>query len=68
MAFVAKFDGTYWDADVSSQLSFDSPWCHNQAAEDDVANDMHNTAVQEFVDKLKAGRLTIAVVKEGSED
>ena len=48
-------DTRYYDADVSREVSFDSPWAISELDADDKANDMHDTVVNELVDKLKKG-------------
>lgn len=54
MAFFAKKNDGYWDADVSKQISFDSPWYvkHLLISSDQNANDMHETVVKELINKL----------------
>lgn len=55
MAFEARFDGRYWDADVSNQLYFDSDWAIGEITEgsDDLANEMHEKVVKELAQKIK---------------
>ena len=54
MAFHAKKDGKFWDADVHKQIHFDSPW--NWKLKDELkANDGHIKVVNEIVNKLKSG-------------
>jgi hypothetical protein len=55
MAFYAAFDGRYWDADVSRQISFESPWCISEVDADDRANDQHEAVVWEISDRLASG-------------
>lgn len=58
MAFHAKLvDNRYWDADVSKQIYFDSPWAIDKIDADDKANDMHEIVVTEISDKLSLGYL-----------
>jgi len=47
----------YWDADVSYQIDFDSPWTIDTIGNDSdmKANDMHEKVVDEFIWKLKTG-------------
>jgi hypothetical protein len=53
MAFHAhRVDDRYWDADVSRQIFFDSPWAIGEIDADDKANDMHDNVVFEIIDKL----------------
>lgn len=56
MAFHSDPEDTrYYDADVSREVSFDSPWAISELDADDKANDMHDTVVKELVDKLQKG-------------
>jgi len=55
MAFHAEHDGRYWDADVSREIHFDSPWAIADLDADDRANDMHETVVNEITARLDAG-------------
>jgi len=55
MAFYAKYDGRYWDADVHGQISFDAPWAIEEIDADDRANDMHEAVLVEFIKKLTNG-------------
>lgn len=55
MVFHAKYDGRYWDADVSREVSFDSPWCVNIIDGDDIANNQHEAVVEELTNKLQQG-------------
>jgi len=55
MVFHAKHDGRYWDADVSREVSFDSPWAVNKVDGDDIANDQHEVVVAELSNKLEKG-------------
>ena len=57
MAFYAKWDERYWDADVSRQIYFDSPWAINIVDADDKANDMHEIVVSELVQCLKNNKI-----------
>ena len=57
MAFYAEFDGRYWDADVTREISFDSNWSLAEVDADDRANDMHEAVVDEISLKLKSGIL-----------
>lgn len=59
MAFRAKKDGPYWEADVSKQLSFNSDWaiCADSVNKlpddvDNVANDMHEKIVSELMEGM----------------
>lgn len=54
MAFKAQKEGAYWEADVTKQLDFESNWAldyFNDSSDND-ANEMHDTVVAEFVEKL----------------
>lgn len=55
MAFEAKREGSYWEADVCQQLDFDSDWCIEGVTEDSDlrAGEMHEAVVAEFVAKLE---------------
>ena len=55
MAFRARKEGPYWDADVGKQIYFKSEWaiCANSLKElppasDNLANDMHDAVVAEL--------------------
>ena len=55
MAFGAKKEGPYWDADVGKQISFESEWaiCAKSVEKlpkdaDNVANAMHDAVVAEL--------------------
>ena len=55
MAFEAKMDGIYWDADVEKLIPFDSNWALNECNfnSDQRANDMHDKVVEELIEKIK---------------
>ena len=55
MAFEAKQDGIYWDADPEKQIDFDSLWAINHCGYDSefLANEMHDKAVTELSEKIK---------------
>jgi len=57
MAFEAKENGVYWDADVSKDVEFDSVWSihHIKRDTDAEAQEMHEKVVKELVDKLEKG-------------
>lgn len=61
MAFRAKFDGRYWDADVSEEISFDSPWAVKNLEDDDIANDQHEQVVAELTQRLEAGEFDVPI-------
>lgn len=62
MAFNAKFAHGYWDADVTEEIVFESPWalcaetweelCTTYPQVDNSANDMHEAVVAELTQKL----------------
>ena len=52
MAFHAKYDGRYWDANVSQQIDFESEWAIAELDADDKANDMHEAVVAEITSRL----------------
>ena len=55
MAFKAKQNGIYWDADTSNTIDFDSAWAIHDCAEDSEfrANEMHDKVVAELSEKIK---------------
>jgi len=55
MAFDAKFDGKYWDADVSREIEFDSNWSLPEIDMENEANEMHQNVIDEIVSKMKSG-------------
>ena len=56
MAFHAKpKDKRYYDADVTREVQFDSPWSISIIDADDAANEMHEQVVKEITDKLEKG-------------
>jgi len=56
MAFHAiKGDTRYHDADVSREVSFESPWSISEIDADDQANLMHEMVVEELMDKMERG-------------
>ena len=66
MAFEAKEDDGYWEADVSKGIFFDSNWTicaqsweqlvTNYPNVDNDANNMHDTVVKELSEKIKLER------------
>lgn len=52
MAFHAEYDGRYWDADVTREVDFDSPWMISEVDAADRANIMHEIVVQELMEKM----------------
>lgn len=57
MAFEAKFDNPYLDIDVSKPIEFDSNWAIGEinSNSDLIANDMHETVVEELSKKILEG-------------
>lgn len=55
MAFHAKFDGTYWDADVTKEYPFETNWAIPYIKEqtDKEANEMHENIVKEIINNIK---------------
>lgn len=55
MAFKAKQNGIYWEADTSNPTDFDSEWVIHDCAEDSElrANEMHDRVVAELSEKIK---------------
>lgn len=61
MAFEAKKEGAYIEADVSKELSFDSEWSISYENFDDIPEDidniadkMHEAVVNEFIARMEA--------------
>ena len=54
MAFKAKFEDPYWEADVENQIEFESPWSLNEKEResDHKANKMHDLVVAEISAKM----------------
>ena len=59
MAFEAKYEAPYWDADVTKRLSFNSEWaiCAESITKlpldaDNLANEMHDKVVDEIAGVL----------------
>lgn len=54
MAFEAKKEGIYWEADVSKEISFNSEWAIGELKQetDQKANDMHEKVVEEIIKGL----------------
>ncbi len=55
MAFHANNDTRYYDADVSHQVYFESPWAISEIDADDKANDMHENVINELTERLNNG-------------
>lgn len=61
MAFMVDADDVrYQDADVSKQVTFDSPWCIDRLDADDEANNMHDTVVKELKMRMSQGEMLYA--------
>ena len=59
MAFHAKWDNRYWDADVRRQVYFESEWAIAEPDADDRANDMHEAVVSEITRHMENGELFV---------
>lgn len=59
MAFHAKREGPYWEADVQRDVQFNSPWSLNEAKhESDLKMDkQHERVVAEISRKMAAGKI-----------
>lgn len=64
MVFRAKKEGAYWDADICDEYSIDSNWeiCADSPKQlpydvDNKADILHETIVEEFIDKLITGKI-----------
>jgi hypothetical protein len=55
MAFHAAYDGRYWDADVTREVLFESPWMVREVEADDIANDQHDAVVSEIEQRIVNG-------------
>jgi len=55
MAFHAKFEGGFWDADVSREVQFNSRWSYASIEDEQAANDGHYKVVEEICQKLESG-------------
>jgi hypothetical protein len=57
MAFWAKKEGAYWDADVQKQVDFDANWRIEKITDDsdNKANEMHDAVVAELSTLEKEG-------------
>ena len=57
MAYKAEYVDPYWEADVASQVPFDSPWMLGEAERESdlAANNMHEAVVDEIARKLEGG-------------
>ena len=57
MAFKAKKEGIYWEADVRKPVDFDSQWESSITDDDNKLNDMHESVVNELLLKIMRGSL-----------
>ena len=55
MAFPASFDGRYWDADHSKEISIHGEWATSDPLGDDTANNIHEAVVDEFMGRITSG-------------
>lgn len=62
MAFWAKFDGEFWDADVSKEIGFESPWRYDKVDMELKANEGHYKVIEELSTKLQDGSLKAPLV------
>lgn len=53
-----KNDLRYHNADLLREITIESPWYISEVDADDKANIMHDTVVEEIVERLKAGEFT----------
>ena len=56
MAFKARKDGVYWEADIGNEFPFESNWAidHLEQETDKEADEMHEKVVKEISKKLLA--------------
>jgi hypothetical protein len=57
MIFYAMKEEEFIEIDVTKEISFDSEWSISEPYQDNLANDMHENAVQEIINKLEKGGL-----------
>lgn len=57
MAFFAEENSVYYDADVERQIRIDSNWSINEIDAEREANDMHESVVNEIVEKLENNKV-----------
>ena len=56
MAFHSMTEDTrYWDADVSREVEFNSPWAIGEIDADDKMNEQHDTVVAEIKTRMEQG-------------
>jgi hypothetical protein len=58
MAFKAKKDGIYWEADATKPVYFDSQWESSITDDDNKLNEMHESVVSELLLKIMRGTLS----------
>lgn len=56
MAFEAEREGPYWDADVTREVGFESPWSLGEDVDDNAVNAMHEAVVAELMARLEKER------------
>jgi hypothetical protein len=61
MAFHAKRDGEFYDADVVREISFESEWAYSLLEDEWRANKGHWAVVEELASKLESGQPLDAV-------
>ena len=54
-------DTRYYDADVSREVSFDSPWRIDTIDADDKMNEQHDVVVQEIKARIMKGEFDVAI-------
>ena len=57
MAFEAKKEGEFWDANTQVQINLDSPYNYKKVCDEIKANNGHIRVVEEIVGKLKKGEI-----------
>ena len=64
MAFIAKENDKYNDADVTMQVSFDAKWCLPSPSMELEADTMHEDVVMELSKRLVDGTLVQECITE----
>jgi hypothetical protein len=61
MAFGARFDAPFWDADVTRQVNFEAPWSvnHSRDEADVEANANHEAVVAELTRRMRRGEMVV---------
>ena len=57
MAFRAKKEGIYWEADVENEIVFRSPWQSNIVDDDTKLDEMHESVILEIVALILGGKI-----------